>query len=140
MDVDDLIRAYRDKFPQFLGGLLTPDILGEMREALKTGVEGRALVEQRLVIERNMAEYDAKLTAEHAQPFTLDLEKHYTQRIKKRRLKEGDCERPWQNYFDFRAAHPDQVKALNATDLAYVGQWTSCAKPIEHAPSTETVQ
>jgi ParB/RepB/Spo0J family partition protein len=124
--VDDLIDAYRDKFPQFHGGLLTPDILAEMREALKTGVETPALVEQRLVMERNMAEYDAKLAAEHAQPFTLKLEKHYTKRIKKRRLREGDCERPWQNYFDFRDAHPDQVEALTVTDIAYVGQWTSC--------------
>jgi hypothetical protein len=128
---DDLIDAYSDKFPQFRGGEITPDIPAAMREALKTGVEGPALVEQRLAIERNIAEHNAKLEAEHAQPFTLDLEKHYTERIKKRRLREGDCERPWQNYFDFRDAHPDQVKALDATDLAYVGQWTSCAKPIE---------
>jgi hypothetical protein len=61
-------------------------------------------------------------------PFTPKLEARSTTTIKERRIREGDCERPWQNYFAYRDAHPNDVEPLTHADLAYVGQWTSCGK------------
>jgi hypothetical protein len=119
--------AYASKFPQFKGGHLSAAIYDAMALSLKTGIEQPALIEQRKRIEANMAAYDAALAAEHAAPFTAELEKHYTAKIKSRRIMEGDCERPWQNYFAYRDAHPKDVEPLDAADLAYAGQWASCA-------------
>jgi phosphotransacetylase len=126
---DALAEAYHAKFPQFKGGRMTPAILRAMAVSLKTGIEQPALVEQRKEIEANMSRYDANLKREHARPFTPTREKQYTARIKNRELREGDCERPWQNYFAYRDAHPNDVEPLDAVDLAYAGQWTSCAVP-----------
>jgi len=125
---DMLVAAYREKFPQWQGGVIGPDHYRAMARSLETGIEQPILVKQREEIERNIAEHDAELAAEHAEPFTPELEAHYTARIKQRRLIEGDCERPWQNYFAYREAHPDEVEPLDETDLAYVGQWTTCAR------------
>jgi hypothetical protein len=124
-----LANAYARAFPQYRGGFMTPAIYRAMAVALKTGIEQPILIEQREQIERNMAKYDAALAAEHAQAFTPELEKQYTAKIKGRRIMEGDCERPWQNYFAYRDAHPKEVEPLTGQDLAYVGQWTSCAAP-----------
>jgi hypothetical protein len=121
-----LFDAYFSKFPAW-GGIVTTEVQRAMRVAVKTGIDQPILIEMREANERNSAAHDAALAAEHAQPFTPDLEKHYTARIKNRELREGDCDRPWQNYFAYRDAHPKDVEPLNATDLAYAGQWTSCA-------------
>jgi hypothetical protein len=125
---DAVCDAYREKFPQWQGGVVSAKYIRAMARSLETGIEQPILVEQREQIERNHAMYEAELAAEHAQPFTPELEKHYTARIKERRLIEGDCERPWQNYFAYRDAHSDEVETLDETDLAYVGQWTTCAR------------
>jgi len=121
------MHAYGLKFPGSWSGFLTRDVERAMRSALKTGKDHPVMIAIRERNARNRAEYDAALAAEHAQPFTPDLEKEYTAKIKNRRIMEGDCERPWQNYFDYRAAHASDVEPLDATDLAYAGQWTSCA-------------
>lgn len=121
-----LCDAYLSKFPGW-GGVMTPAVLRAMRVAIETGIDQPILIEIRESNARNSAAYDAALAAEHAAPFTAELERHYTARIKSRHLIEGDCDRPWQNYFGYRAAHPKEVEPLDATDLAYAGQWTSCA-------------
>jgi hypothetical protein len=121
-----LIDSYAQRFPQFRGGTMTPAILRAMATALKTGIEPPILVEQRKQIERNIANHDRRLAAEHARPFTPKLEKQYTAKIKGRRIMDGNCERPWQNYFAYRAAHPKDVEPLDSADMAYVGQWTAC--------------
>jgi hypothetical protein len=128
-DLTALIDAYRQKFPQWKGGVIGDDIQEAMRISLETGIEQPVLIAQREKIERHMAEYDAALAAEHAQPFTPELEQHYTARITNRQLIEGDCERPWQNYFAYRIAHPDDVAPLDDADLEYVGLWTACGRP-----------
>jgi hypothetical protein len=120
-----LIDAYSEKFPGW-SGIVTPEVQRAMSTALKTGIDQPIMIRERKRITRRAAAHDAKVAAEHARPFTPDLEKHYTARIKNRRIIEGDCERPWQNYFDYRAAHPKDVAPLDAKDLAYVGQWTAC--------------
>jgi hypothetical protein len=137
-ELDALCAAYFSKFPGW-GGRVTPAVLRAMRVAIKTGIDQPILIDIRkhsaAEYARNSAAYDARLAAEHAAPFTAELERHYTTRIKSRRLIEGDCERPWQNYFGYRAAHPKEVEPLDATDLAYAAQWTSCAiaKPAARA-------
>jgi hypothetical protein len=88
-------------------GIMTEEVYRAMCRAVSTGIDAPLLVRMRKAAERNIAKYDAKLAAEHAQPFTPELEKHYTGRIKNRRLIEGDCDRPWQNYFAYREAHAD---------------------------------
>ena len=131
-----LIHEYSLKFGPFSGDL-TPAVERALQRALETGVDQPLLVRLRKETERSWAEYDAKLAAEHAEPFTVELEKHYTARIKGRRLIEGDCERPWQNYFGYRESHPNDVEPLSDDDLQYVGQWTSCGLkpkgvPLQH--------
>jgi hypothetical protein len=126
---DALADTYAQRFPKYKVGFLTAAIYRAMAAALKTGVVPPILVEQSKEIERNIAQHDRRLAAEHRRPFTPRRERQYTARIKNRQIREGDCERPWQNYFDFRAAHPKDVEPLDATDLAYVGQWTACALP-----------
>jgi hypothetical protein len=122
-----LLDAYAAKFPQYQGGSISTEVQRAMRVALKTGIEQPVLIEQRKQIERNCRNYDARLKREHARPFTPKLEKQYTARIKNRHLIEGDCERPWQNYFGYRDKHPKDVAPLDAADLAYAGQWTPLA-------------
>lgn len=88
-----------------------------MRTAVQVGQDQPLLLEMRERAERAAAEYDARIAAEHAAPFSPELERHYTARIKARRLVEGDCERPWQNYFAYREAHGDEVEPLTDVDL-----------------------
>lgn len=123
-----LLRAYWGKFGGF-SGILTTAIYRAMAVALKTGNDHPVMIERRKENARNAAAYDARLAAEHAQPFTPELEKDFTAIIKDRLLIEGDCDRPWQSYCDYRAAHPKEVEPLNEADLAYAGQWTACALP-----------
>lgn len=124
---DALIFAYADKFPQWRGGHITRAVERAMRSALKTGINPPIMIEQIKQAASNCRNYDARLKREHARPFTPKLEKQYTARIKNRQIAEGDCQRPWQHYFDYRVAHVKDVEPLDAADLAYVGQWTSCA-------------
>ena len=125
-EFDALCAAYFSQFPGW-GGRMTPAVLRAMRVAIETGIDQPMLIDIRALNARNGAALDAALAAEHAAPFTAELERHYAARIKGRRLIEGDCDRPWQNYFGYRAEHPKEVEPLDATDLAYTGQWTSCA-------------
>ena len=121
------LQAYCDKFGGFTGHL-TRDVERAIQSALKTGKDHPLLIGIKKENARNHAKAKAELAAEHAAPFTPELEKHYTARVKNRRLIEGDCQRPWQNYFDYRAMHASDVAPLTAQDLAYAGQWTSCAR------------
>jgi hypothetical protein len=129
-----LMDAYCLRFPDPWSGFVTSAVQRAMRAALKTGIDHPLMIEIRKENARSAAEYDAKLAAEHAQPFTPDLEKHYTGLIKRRELIEGDCERPWQNYFDYRAGHVKEVEPLNAIDLAYANIYTPRVTAI--VPST----
>jgi hypothetical protein len=69
--------AYFEKFGGF-SCCLYPDIVRAMRRALKTGVDQPILIKRRQEIERAAADYDAKIAAKHEQPFTPELERHYT--------------------------------------------------------------
>lgn len=120
-----LLAAYCKKF-EYLGGFIDKEQLLAMKLAVETGEDQPVLVKQREQIKASMAAYDAKIEAEHAQKFTPELEQHYTARIKNHALIEGDCERPWQNYFAYREAHAAEVEPLTDHDMWYVGQWTSC--------------
>jgi len=76
--------------------------------------------------EEERAEYDRKQEEFQATPITAKTERKYTALIKNRKLYEGACELAWEMYFKFRDEHPD-CEPLTPDDLAYVGQWTSCA-------------
>jgi hypothetical protein len=123
---DSMQEAYFRLFPGF-SLIITKEANRAMCRAVATGIDPPFMTKLRKDAARNAAKYEAKLAAEHAQPFTPELEKHYTDRIKNRRLMEGDCMRPWQNYFAYREAHSNDVEPLADEDLAYAGQWTSCA-------------
>jgi hypothetical protein len=56
------------------------------------------------------------------------MERKYTALIKRRELKEGDCELPWADYFDYRDTCSATAR-LTADDIAYVALWTSAARP-----------
>jgi hypothetical protein len=122
----ELANAYWARFGE-VGLLFDPKTMRAMRRALKTGIDDPTLAAERQAAERAWAEHKAELAAEHAAPFTPELEKHYTARIKGRDLIEGDCDRPWQNYFGYREAHAKDVELLTERDMQYVGQWTPCA-------------
>jgi hypothetical protein len=126
---DSIQRAYFRLFPGDLVVVITKEVERAMCRAVATGIDQPIMIKQRKIVARNIAKHEAELAAEHAQPFTSKLEKHYTRRIKNRLLIEGDCERPWQSYFAYREAHFHDVEPLTDDDLKYAGLWTSCAIP-----------
>jgi hypothetical protein len=61
------------------------------------------------------------------------MEQKYTRLIKQRRLRDGDCQLSWKQYFKYRDQHPE-CKPLTSDNigyaenfLGYVGMWTACA-------------
>jgi hypothetical protein len=68
----------------------------------------------------------AALNAPLLAPITPEKEQAYTRLIKTCTLYEGACDLSWSEYFAYRDAHPE-CEALTKANLAYAGQWTSCA-------------
>jgi hypothetical protein len=137
-----LIRAYDATFGM-IAGLLDSKRLKLMGKSLATGIDQLAEEKRRQDEEwerdtpnreREYAERvtyviarRAALNAPLLAPITSEKEKEYTRLIKKRKLYEGACDLSWPEFFEYRDAHPGEVKPLSDDDLAYAGQWTACA-------------
>jgi hypothetical protein len=120
-----LVDDYGERFG-FVSGNQDDWIYPLMKAALKSGVDEPKLVERKREQAEHEAEFDRKQAEFQATPITAETEQEYTGLIKQRRLYEGACMLAWEQYFKFRAQHPD-CEPLTPDDLAYAGQWTSCA-------------
>jgi hypothetical protein len=94
-------------------------------------------VDQLADVKREQKEYEKEFDRKHAeflaQPCTPEMEQKYTRLIKQRRLRDGDCQLSWKQYFKYRDQHPE-CKPLTSDNigyaenfLGYVGMWTACA-------------
>jgi hypothetical protein len=126
-------KTFEDYSKQFggLSILITPDVLRRMEDSLTSGVDEFA--ELKAEQEHDHAEYvreetlkRATLNAPLLAPITREKEQAYVRLIKTRTLYEGACGLSWQEFFDFRDAHPE-CEPLTRGDLAYARQWTPCA-------------
>jgi hypothetical protein len=118
--------AYAERFPDTFAFQLTPDVLRHMDASVKSGIDHPELVEIKRKARENIAAHDRKQAEFLAKPITAEIESRYTALIKGRKLYEGACDLSWARYFEYREEHPE-CAPLSEEDLAYAGQWTSCA-------------
>ena len=140
-------KTYDDYFKQFgaLYGVLDRARYNLMAASLASGVDQLADVrrEQEEYADKQAEHVRAKtlrratINAPLLAPITPEKERAYMGLIKRRQLYEGACALSWQEYFDFRDAHPD-CALLTRGDLAYASDWTACAVIPEMDESTVT--